>query len=102
VFGQKWVTAGAVPILVLICLSALSRPFANAASMLLRSVGLPQVDLIWNMAFTVVLTLGVLVGTGWGGLGVAAAVAVIHLGLQPLYLLLARRLVFGQGKSVTV
>lgn len=102
VFGQKWVSAGAVPILVLICLSALSRPFANAASMLLRSVGLPQVDLIWNMAFTVVLTLGVLVGTGWGGLGVAAAVAVIHLGLQPLYLLLARRLVFGQGKSVTV
>jgi PST family polysaccharide transporter len=102
VFGQKWVTAGAVPILVLICLSALSRPFANAASMLLRAVGLPQVDLIWNLAFTVVLTLGVVVGAGWGVLGVAAAVAVIHLGFQPVYLLLTRRLVFRQGKSAGI
>ena len=58
VFGQKWVDQGAVPILVVICLSALSRPFANAASMLFRSIGLPQVDLWWNLAFTLSLTRG--------------------------------------------
>jgi PST family polysaccharide transporter len=92
VFGQKWVVAGAVPILVLICVSALPRPFANASSMLFRAVGLPQVDLLWNLVFTVVLTLGVLLGTRWGGLGVAAAVVLVHLGLQPLYVLLGRRM----------
>ncbi|MFQ6537325.1 MULTISPECIES: lipopolysaccharide biosynthesis protein [Aphanothece] len=100
VFGQKWVVAGAVPILVLICLSALSRPFANAASMLFRAVGMPQVDLLWNLAFTVVLTGAVLIGTRWGGLGVAAAVALVHLGLQPLYLLLGRRLLLRPGGAV--
>jgi teichuronic acid exporter len=102
VFGQQWVAAGAVPILVLICLSALSRPFANAASMLWRAVGLPQVDLIWNLGFTVVLTLGVFVGSRWGVLGVAAAVAVVHLGVQPVYLLLSRRLVFRQVRPATI
>jgi PST family polysaccharide transporter len=102
VFGAKWVAAGAVPILVLICISALPRPFANAASMLFRAVGLPQVDLLWNLAFTVVLTLGVLVGTRWGALGVAVAVAVVHLGVQPLYLLLSRRLVLRPAPPVLV
>ncbi|MCP9849448.1 lipopolysaccharide biosynthesis protein [Cyanobium sp. Morenito 9A2] len=96
VFGQKWVEAGAVPILILICLSALSRPFANAASMLFRSVGLPQVDLNWNLAFTVVLTLAVVFSARWGSLGVAVAVAVVHLGLQPIYLLMGRRLLHRQ------
>ena len=89
-FGAKWVTAGALPILMLICISALSRPFANAASMLFRSVGEPQVDLLWNIAFTITLTLAVLIGTLGGALGVAVAVAVAHLMLQPIYVLMGR------------
>jgi PST family polysaccharide transporter len=93
VFGQKWVDQGAVPILVLICLSALSRPFANAASMLFRSIGLPQVDLWWNIAFTLSLTVAVLIGAAYGSLGVALAVMVTHLLLQPLYAGWARRVV---------
>jgi PST family polysaccharide transporter len=92
VFGQKWVADGAVPILMLICLSALSRPFANASAMLFRAVGLPQVDLLWNMAFTVALTVAILIGTTWGSLGVAAAVAAAHLTLQPVYLMLGHQL----------
>jgi teichuronic acid exporter len=90
VFGHQWVTQGAVPLLMLICLSALSRPFANASSMLFRAVGLPQVDLLWNLAFTIALTLAILVGTAWGSLGVAIAVAVAHLCLQPIYLLMGQ------------
>lgn len=92
VFGQQWVSEGAVPILMLICLSALSRPFANASSMLFRAVGLPQVDLLWNLAFTVALTAAILIGTTGGSLGVAAAVAAAHLTLQPIYLMLGQRL----------
>jgi PST family polysaccharide transporter len=92
VFGQQWVEQGAVPILMLICLSALSRPFANASSMLFRAMGLPQVDLLWNLAFTVALTVAIVVGTSWGSLGVAIAVAVAHLTLQPIYLLMGQNL----------
>uniref|UniRef100_B8HJT0 Polysaccharide biosynthesis protein n=1 Tax=Cyanothece sp. (strain PCC 7425 / ATCC 29141) TaxID=395961 RepID=B8HJT0_CYAP4 len=97
VFGQKWVERGAVPILILICLSALSRPFANAAAMLFRAVGLPQLDLRWNLFFTAVLSLAILVGTQFGILGVAIAVMATHLLLQPLYLLWARHRVLSQA-----
>jgi PST family polysaccharide transporter len=93
VFGQKWVDQGAVPILVFICLSALSRPFANAASMLFRSIGLPQVDLWWNLAFTLSLTVAVVIGAAYGSLGVAMAVMATHLLLQPLYAGWGRRVV---------
>jgi teichuronic acid exporter len=93
VFGQKWVNQGALPILIVICLSALSRPFANAASMLFRSIGLPQVDLIWNLLFTLCLAVAVLIGTSYGIFGVAVAVLAAHLLLQPLYAIWARRVV---------
>ncbi len=100
VFGAQWVERGAVPVLILICLSALSRPFANAASMLFRAVGLPQVDLRWNLIFTVLLALAILVGTGWGILGVAVAVMVTHLVLQPPYLVWARRLLHSPAREL--
>jgi PST family polysaccharide transporter len=92
IFGQKWVRDGAIPILILICMSALSRPFAIAASMLFRAVGLPQADLNWNIGFTIALTIAILVGTHWGILGVAFAVAATHLTLQPIYVLMAKNL----------
>jgi PST family polysaccharide transporter len=94
VFGLKWVEQGAVPILIIICLSALSRPFANAASMLFRSIDLPQVDLIWNLGFTFCLVVAVWIGTHFGIFGVAVAVLASHLLLQPLYAIWARRVVF--------
>jgi hypothetical protein len=50
------------------------------------------VDLLWNLAFTVALTAAILIGTTWGSLGVAVAVAAAHLTLQPIYLMLGQRL----------
>jgi teichuronic acid exporter len=91
VFGAKWVERGAVPILILICLSALSRPFANAAAMLFRAVGSPEIDLRWNLFFTGALVVGILSGTVYGILGVAIAVMAVHLLLQPLYTVWAAR-----------
>jgi PST family polysaccharide transporter len=102
VFGQKWVEQGAVPILILICLSALSRPFANASSMLFRAVGMPEVDLRWNLAFSVVLTIAVIIGTRAGGLGVALAVAITHLLLQPFYLAMGARFLARSGGGLSV
>ncbi len=59
--------------------------------MLFRAIGRPDIDLRWNLLFTILLTLLVVLGTTWGILGVAMAVAITHLSLQPFYLLQGRR-----------
>lgn len=89
IFGQKWVERGAVPVLILICCSALSRPFADAASLMFRAFGQPQIELRWNLLFTACLATAICVGTNWGIFGAAVAVTVTHLALQPLYTLWA-------------
>ncbi|MBU7583567.1 MAG: lipopolysaccharide biosynthesis protein [Nostoc sp. TH1S01] len=91
VFGNQWVERGALPILILICCSALSRPFADAASLMFRAFGQPQIELRWNLIFTVCLATAIWIGTQWGILGAAIAVMTTHLTLQPLYTLWATR-----------
>lgn len=91
IFGGKWVAAGAVPILSLICLSAIPRPFANAASMYFRAIGRPRVDLLWNFIFSLLLLGSIVKGVEYGVIGVAVAVLVVHFLFQPLYLLFALR-----------
>ncbi len=85
IFGAHWVEAGAIPIVILICISALSRPFADASSQLLRAEGQPRLDLIWQLIFTLALTFALLVGVDWGLVGIAVATLVTHLLLQPIF-----------------
>ncbi|MGH8001085.1 MAG: lipopolysaccharide biosynthesis protein [Brasilonema sp.] len=92
VFGQKWEPA--IPIVILICLSAIPRPFADAASQLLIAVGKPHLDLRWNVIFTVVFTMAILIGVQWQIIGVAASVLLVHLVFLPLFTLWATRHVF--------
>ncbi len=95
VFGQKWVAA--IPVLVLICLSAIPRPFADATSKLFLAVNKSHIDLRWNLLFTSVFALGLLIGVQWQSLGVAIAVLVIHTVLLPLFVLWGTRYVFTQS-----
>lgn len=92
VFGQKWVAA--IPILVLICLSAIPRPFGAAASTLLTAVGKPNLSLRWDLLFTMVFAGALLIGVHWQAMGVAIAVLVTHAVLLPLFTVLASRYVF--------
>ncbi|MBW4650077.1 MAG: lipopolysaccharide biosynthesis protein [Kastovskya adunca ATA6-11-RM4] len=94
VFGQKWVEA--VPILVLICLSAIPRPFSEAASQLLIAFGRPDLDLRWNAIFTTVFIAAILIGVNWGAWGVAMSVLLIHLIAMPLFTMWATNYVFGK------
>jgi teichuronic acid exporter len=94
IFGQKWVVSGAVPVLIFICLSALPRPFAEAASQLLCARNLPHLDLKWNLLFTAILILAMLIGTTGGILGVAIAVFAAHIVCLPLYTFWAYRRAF--------
>lgn len=91
VFGQKWITA--IPILMVICLSALPRPFATAASALLVAVDKTDIDLKWNLIFTVLLTMSLIVAMKWGTLAVAVAVLISHVVAMPIFTIWATRYV---------
>jgi teichuronic acid exporter len=76
IFGPKWVEA--IPILCVICLSALARPFAGMASQLLKAVGSPHIEFRWQIVNTIALILAVLVGAQFSVLAVAIAVFVVQ------------------------
>ncbi|BAU13980.1 similar to polysaccharide biosynthesis export protein [Leptolyngbya sp. NIES-3755] len=91
VFSQKWIEA--IPILMLICLSAIPRPFAEAASAVWLAIDKPKIDLIGSVVFTIVLAIALLIGTQWQLTGVAIAVLATHVVFQPLFTLLTTRFV---------
>ena len=94
VFGQKWIPA--IPIVILVCLSAIPRPFADAATQLLVAVGRPDLDLRWNVIFTSIFGVFLFVGVQWHIIGVAASVLLAHLICLPLFSLWAIRYVFSK------
>jgi PST family polysaccharide transporter len=89
VFGQKWNVA--IPILSIICLSALARPFAAVTSQLLTAVGRPDIELRWQAALTVVLGLALLVATHMNLLSVALAVLAVQTTMLGGFFVLAPR-----------
>lgn len=97
VFGEKWVTA--VPILALICLSALPQPLSNATYLLLKAVGKTDIVLYWNLFYTVFFAIALLVAVKWGILGVAASVLICQLLSQLIFSSWAIKYVFGKNSS---
>jgi PST family polysaccharide transporter len=92
VFGQKWINA--VPILMLICLSALPRPFGDAASALLNSIDRSRTVLGWNIIFTLIFTFSLLLSVKMGIFWVAASVLLSHLIGMPAFAVWATQSVF--------
>jgi teichuronic acid exporter len=76
IFGSKWIEA--VPILCLICLSALARPFASHCSQLLKAVGKPEIELRWQLLNTVALIVALIIGSQISILAVAFAVFIVQ------------------------
>lgn len=89
VFSAKWTPA--VPVLMLICLSALLRPYAGVCSSLLRAVGRPDLELRWQAVLTAALVVGLFIGTLGGILGVAAAVCLVQTFVLAAYCWFAPR-----------
>lgn len=100
VFGQKWVAA--IPILVLICLSALPRPFASSASQLLQVVDKNHIDLYWNLIFTVIFAIFLLVAVKSGIFWVAASVLICHALALPIFTILVIRYVFDRNSPLSL
>jgi len=83
VFGQKWVPA--IPILILICLSALMFPIAVVTNETLNALGKSHLALYWNLIYTGIFTLAIFVGVQWGIWGIAIAVLLCQVGVLPLF-----------------
>jgi O-antigen/teichoic acid export membrane protein len=81
IFGAKWIPA--VPILILICLSAIPFAMGNANSQLLRALGQTKLDLSWNSIFTVGFALILLLVVKQGIFWVAAAVLAVQMFAVP-------------------
>lgn len=95
VFGDKW--QAAIPVLMIVCLSVLPRPFASATSQLLKAVGRPDIELRWQLALTVALVLAVLAAVHAGILAVALAVFVTQVVALTAFVLIAPRSVLPPG-----
>lgn len=72
IFGTKWINA--IPILSIICLSAIPLAFALGSYQLLNAVGHVKITLIWNSIYTALFAIVILVAVRWGIFSVAVAV----------------------------
>ncbi|MEM9117870.1 MAG: hypothetical protein AAGD09_08320 [Cyanobacteria bacterium P01_F01_bin.56] len=72
IFGAKWLAA--MPLLSIICLSAIPMAFALASYQLLNAVGKIKITLIWNSLYTLLFAIAILIAVQWGILWVAVAV----------------------------
>jgi PST family polysaccharide transporter len=92
VFGEKWLSA--IPILRLICLSALPTALSFSVFRLLQAVGKPHIALYWNLIFTSLFTICLLVAVQGGIIWVAIAVLAIQLLATPIFTAWVTRYVF--------
>jgi PST family polysaccharide transporter len=96
VFGEKWIEA--IPVLMIICISAIPRPFGNAASQLMVAIGRPDIDFKWNIIFTTVFTISLFVGIQWQVVGLAITVLLVHAIALPAYTIWASRYAFNRNR----
>ena len=99
VFGQKWTNA--VPVLMIICLSAVVRPFATTCSQLLKAVGRPDIDLHWQAILTPILLIALAFGTLGGIIGVAIAVCAVQTIVLTAFCIRAPRAFVGPSPVAT-
>lgn len=89
VFGQKWIPA--IPILILICLSAIPRPYAYAASLLLDSIDKTRITFLFESIFTLIFAIAILISVQWGILWVAVSVLLTHALVLPIFTIWSSR-----------
>jgi len=83
IFGQKW--SSAIPVLMLICLSALSLQFGRATFLLLNAMGKTRLTLYWNLIYTILFSTALLISVHGGIIYVAIAVVICQLFIAPMF-----------------
>jgi PST family polysaccharide transporter len=98
IFGQKWVTA--IPILILICLSAVPIALSRATSQLLQTVDKTHIDFYWNMIFTVIFAASLLLTVREGIFWVAVAVLITQAVAMPIFTVWISRTIFAKNSNL--
>ena len=92
VFGEQWESA--IPVLTLLCLSALPRPLAESASALTLAMGRINIDFNWNVIFTITFLITVSFAATISLTAIAASIFVIYMISHPIYLITVYRSTF--------
>lgn len=85
IYGEKWLTAGALPIFIMLCLSGLVRPLGEAASQFLLSNNQTQLNLKANIVLTLLLVLSISVASLWGLQGIALGSLICYCLTMPSF-----------------
>ena len=94
VFGDQWLNT--VPVLTLLCLSALPRPLAESASALTLATGRINLDFKWNILFTTIFIISISIAASIGLTAVAGTILLIYAVSHPIYLAYVWQRVFGK------
>ncbi|MDJ0508853.1 MAG: lipopolysaccharide biosynthesis protein [Crocosphaera sp.] len=92
IFGEKWTSA--IPILILVCLSVIPYSLFIFTSELINTIGKPHLTLYWNIGYTSLFVIALLIAVKGGVLWVAVAVLTTQLLISPPFSLWSNYLVF--------
>lgn len=85
IFGERWADMGAVPLVVLICLSGIPVSVSEVFSQFLRAENRAVIDQRWHLRLTIAFVLAVLLSLNWGLIGVACGVALFYYLSTPIH-----------------
>ncbi|MCL1124906.1 oligosaccharide flippase family protein [Shewanella surugensis] len=85
VYGEKWLTAGALPIFIMLCLSGLVRPLGEAVSQFLLSNNQAPLNLKANIVLTLLLVVCISVASLWGLQAIALASLICYFITLPSF-----------------
>ncbi|MBD2345355.1 lipopolysaccharide biosynthesis protein [Anabaena subtropica] len=99
IFGEKWIKA--IPILIIICISVVPLTFRWANSTLLKATDRTNLLLSFDIIYTFIFAASILVAVQWGIFGVAITVLVVHSVMALVFGVWAARNVFVKDVSVS-
>lgn len=92
IFGEKWVSA--IPVLILICLSVIPMTFKHASSLLLNAVDKSHISLYFDLIYTFCFAIAIMVSAQSGILAVAITVLVINILFSAAFSIFANKKAF--------
>ena len=87
-FGAKWQPF--VPVVMMLCLSAVTKPCSDLAVQLLRAAGMPGLELKASMIFTAALLVSFALALPYGLMPGVIVIAIVSLSLQAAFAWWAR------------
>jgi O-antigen/teichoic acid export membrane protein len=95
IFGEKWIPA--IPILILICISVIPISLKQIGSILLNAVNRPETSLYFDVAYTVAFTLTLLCVVQYGVYWVAFSVLVCNTLMGILFSIISSKKAFSSS-----